>query len=154
MSDMIIQIIAGVIGTVGFAVLFRLKPSHWILAAIDGFFACVCYLVSADILGTVFLPNVLASFVCAYGAEIFARTAKAPATVFLLPGIIVFVPGRPLYYSMSNLLNANYAEAARYLLLTVEIAVALGGGIIAASILKIVTFKVYDKIKLKILSKK
>ncbi len=153
MSDMIIQIIAGVIGTVGFAVLFRLKPSHWILAAIDGFLACVCYVVCADILETVFLPNVLAAFVCAYGAEVFARIAKAPSTVFLLPGIIVFVPGRPLYYSMSNLLNENYSEAGRFLLTTIEIAAAIGGGIIAASLLKIVTFKVYDKIKLKISSK-
>ena len=146
MTPVIIKIIAGFISTIGFAILFRLKPTHWILAAIDGLLACVCYFAFADIFGNVFLPNLLASLVCAFGAELFARLAKAPSTVFLLPGIIALVPGGTLYYSMSNLLNSNYIEAGHNLLLTAEVAIAIGGGIIAASILRIIIFKVVDAI--------
>ncbi len=151
MSDIVIKIVAGVVGTAGFAVLFRLKPSHWALASVDGLLACVAYFFFTDVFGTVFLPNVFAALVAAFFAEIFARIAKAPSTVFLLPGIICMVPGGTLYYSMSNLLNENYVEAAQNLLVTAEVAIALGGGIIGASILKIVIFKLYDAIKLKLI---
>lgn len=146
MTPVIIKIIAGFISTIGFAILFRLKPAHWILAGIDGLLACVCYFAFTDIFGDAFLPNLLASLVCAFSAEIFARLAKAPSTVFLLPGIIALVPGGSLYYSMSNLLNSNYVEAGHNLLLTAEVAIAIGGGIIAASILRIIIFKVVDAI--------
>ncbi len=146
MTPVMIKIIAGFISTIGFAILFRLKPTHWILAGIDGLLACICYVVLLDVFDDAFLPNLLAAFVGALGAEFFARIAKAPTTVFLLPGIIAFVPGGSLYYSMSNLLNSNYIEAGHYLLLTAEVAIAIGGGIIAASILRIIIFKVVDAI--------
>ncbi len=150
MNEILLKIIAGVMGTIGFAVIFRLKPTHWLLAAFGGFLASASYLLFTEIFDTVFLPNVFASLIVAFASEIFARIAKAPSTVFLLPGIIVLVPGGPLYYSMSNLLNENYVEAGRFLLLTAEVAIAIGGGIIAASILRIVVFKVYDSIKTKL----
>lgn len=153
MTPVIIKIISGFISTIGFAILFRLKPVHWIFAGIDGLLACVFYFLFSDMFGSDFLPNLLAALICAFGAEIFARIAKAPSTVFLLPGIIALVPGGSLYYSMSNLLNSNYIEAGHYLLLTAEVAIAIGGGIIGASILRIVIFKVYDAIKKKIIRK-
>ncbi len=150
MTPVLLKIISGFISTIGFAILFRLKPFHWIFAGIDGLVACVCYFIFIDIFETAFMPNLLAALACAFCAEIFARIAKAPSTVFLLPGIIALVPGEPLYYSMSNLLNSNYAEAGQYILLTAEIAIAIGGGIIGASILRIIIFKVIDSIKCKI----
>lgn len=150
MTPVLIKIIAGFISTIGFAILFRLKPVHWIFAALDGLLACGFYFLFIDIFDSALMPNLLSALICAFAAEIFARLAKAPSTVFLLPGIIALVPGGSLYYSMSNLLNANYIEAGHYLLLTAEVAIAIGGGIIAASILRIIIFKVYDTIKLKL----
>lgn len=146
-TSIIIKIIAGVIGTVGFAILFRLKPLHWVYAGIDGLLACIVYFIGLEIFEGVLGPNILAAFVCAFGAEVFARIAKAPSTVFLLPGIIVFVPGRTLYYTMNELMNRNYVEAGHNLLLTVQVAVALGAGIILASLLRIIIFNTYDRIK-------
>ena len=149
MTPVVIKIIAGFISTIGFAILFRLKPVHWLLAGIDGLIACVCYFMLLDFFDTDLLPNLIASFACAFFAEILARIAKAPSTVFLLPGIITLVPGGSLYYTMSNLLSENYVEAGHWLLLTAEVAVAIGGGIIAASILRIILFKLIDSIVLK-----
>lgn len=153
MTPVMIKIIAGFISTIGFAILFRLKPVHWIFAAIDGLLACVFYFLFIDMFDSDFLPNLLAALICAFAAEIFARIAKAPSTVFLLPGIIALVPGGSLYYSMSNLLNSNYIEAGQNLLLTAEVAIAIGGGIIGSSILRIVIFKLWDSIKTKIKKK-
>ena len=154
MTPVYIKIIAGFISTIGFAIIFRLKPSHWLLAAIDGLVACIVYFSLIDTFENILiLPNLFAALACAFLAEIFARVAKTPSTVFLLPGIISLVPGGSLYYTMSNLLNANYVEAGSYLLSTAEVAIAIGGGIIAASIIKTVVFKTIDSIKLKINNK-
>ena len=89
------------------------------------------------------------AFLTAFAAEIFARVFKAPTTVFLLPGCIALVPGGTLYYTMNNLLSQNYVEAGKYLLTTVVVGVAIGAGIILASLLRIVVFKVIFKNKSK-----
>ncbi|MBR5441673.1 MAG: threonine/serine exporter family protein [Clostridia bacterium] len=142
------KIISGIVATFGFAMLFKLKPKHWAYASLDGAIACVFYFVFTGMFpDNAFIPNLVASFACAFGAEVFARICKAPSTVFLLPGCIVLVPGGSLYYSMSNLLNSNYREAAQYLLTTAEVGAAIGGGIIIASLLKYVVFRAVDRVK-------
>ena len=147
MMPFVIKIIAGVISTVGFAIIFRLKPSHWVFAAVDGLVACVFYFAFTELIGGVFWPNALAALLTAFLAEIFARICKAPSTVFLLPGCIALVPGGTLYYTMSNFLSENYSEASEYLLVTVEVGVAIGGGIILASILRLAIFKFIERVK-------
>lgn len=147
MEAVILKIVAGVVATFGFALIFRLKPSHWLFATLDGLLACISYFVLTSLFESIFLPNVISAFVCAFGAEIFARICRAPSTVFLLPGCIVLVPGSTLYYSMSNLLSEDYVAAAQYLLTTVEVGIAIGAGFIIASIVRFVVFKVYDSIK-------
>ena len=149
MTPYIIKIIAGVISTFGFAIIFRLKPSHWPIAALEGLIACVSYFAFTELIGGDFFPNALAAFLTAFAAEIFARILKAPTTIFLLPGCIALVPGGTLYYTMNNLLSQNYVEAGRYLLTTVVVGVAIGAGIILASLLRILVFKVIFKNKSK-----
>ncbi|MBO5066195.1 MAG: threonine/serine exporter family protein [Clostridia bacterium] len=149
MTPVIIKIIAGVISTVGFAIIFRLKPSHWVFAAIDGLFACFFYFLFTELIGGNFWPNALAALISAFGAEMFARVLKAPSTVFLLPGCIALVPGGTLYYTMNNLISQNYTEAAHNLLITVEVGIAIGGGIIVASILHIAIYKFFQRFRSK-----
>ena len=147
MMPYVIKIIAGVLSTVGFAIIFRLKPSRLPFAALDGLIACVSYFAMTELMGGDFWPNAIAAFLTAFGAEIFARICKAPATIFLFPGCIALVPGGTLYYSMSNLLSQNYVEAGKHLLTTVVVGVAIGAGIILASLLRIVMFKMIKKFK-------
>lgn len=137
MDDIIIKILAGVISTLGFAILFRLKPSHWPFAVFDGFLACVCYFAFTELFGGNFLPNLLAAFVASSFAELFARICKAPATVFILPGCIALVPGGTLYYAMSNLLSENRDVALEFFMITLTVGIGIGGGIIAASLLRV-----------------
>ena len=111
MEDIFIKIAAGSISTLGFAILFRLKPSHWAFAVFDGLLACVCYFAFKSVFDGDFLPNLLAVFVASSFAELFARLCKAPSTVFILPGCIALVPGGTLYFAMSNLLSENREQA-------------------------------------------
>ena len=149
MEDIIIKIIAGTIATFGFAILFRLKPSHWVFAMIDGLFACICYFAFTELFGGNFLPNLLAAFVASVFADLFARICKAPSTVFILPGCIALVPGGSLYYAMSNLLSENRDVAVEYFLTTLTVGIAIGGGIIAASLLRVVFQAISSKLKRK-----
>ena len=137
MDEILIKIIAGAIATFGFAILFRLKPSHWPFAVLDGLFACVCYFAFTELFGGNFLPNLLAAFIASVFADLFARICKAPSTVFILPGCIALVPGGSLYYAMSNLLSENRDVAVEYFLTTLTVGIAIGGGIIAASLLRV-----------------
>jgi uncharacterized membrane protein YjjB (DUF3815 family) len=135
--DIIIKIIAGVISTVGFAIIFRLRVKHIPLAAIDGLVACVVYFVCLEFISEdLFIANMLASFATAGFAEICARIGKAPSTIFLLPGCIALVPGGSLYNAMRCLLIKDFDEFGAQLLTTGKVAIAIGGGIIAVSIIR------------------
>lgn len=149
MEAIILKIIAGAIATLGFAILFRLKPSHWPFAMIDGLFACICYFGFTELFGGNFLPNLLAAFAASVFADLFARLCKAPSTVFILPGCIALVPGGTLYYAMSNLLSENREMALEYFLITLTIGIAIGGGIIAASLLRVTIQAISRKLKIK-----
>ncbi len=131
------KIIAGVVSTIGFAIIFRLRVKLIPLAAIDGLIACVVYFCCLEFISDdLFIANMLASFATAGFAEISARIGKAPSTVFLLPGCIALVPGGSLYNAMRSLLIKDYDEFAAQLLTTGKVAIAIGGGIIAVSIIR------------------
>ena len=149
MDEILIKIIAGAIATLGFAILFRLKPSHWPFAMLDGLFACICYFAFTELFGGNFLPNLLAAFVASVFADLFARICKAPSTVFILPGCIALVPGGTLYYAMSNLLSENRDVAVEYFLITLTVGIGIGGGIIAASLLRVTIQAISGRIKRK-----
>ncbi len=135
--DIIIKIIAGVISTIGFAIIFKLRIKHIPFAALDGLVACVVYFVCLEFISDdLFIANMLASFATAGVAEICARIGKAPSTIFLLPGCIALVPGGTLYQAMRNLLIKDYDEFGAQLLITGKVAIAIGGGIIAVSIIR------------------
>ena len=135
--DIIIKIIAGVLSTIGFAIIFKLRVKHIPLAAFDGLVACVVYFVCLEFISDdLFIANMLASFATAGVAEICARIGKAPSTIFLLPGCIALVPGGTLYQAMRSLLIKDYNEFGAQLLTTGKVAIAIGGGIIAVSIIR------------------
>ncbi len=136
MTEILIKAIGGIVSTLGFSILFKLSPKHIPIATLDGAIACAVYFACSTYFTSPFLINMLAAFAAAAFSEIFARAFKAPATIFLLPGCIALVPGGTLYYAMNSLLSANYEEALSKLLLTLDVGIAIGGGIIAASFIK------------------
>ena len=135
--EMIIKIIAGMFGTLGFAILFKLKARHLPFSIICGFVACIVYFPLSAVLDGIFVPNFFAAFATAIMAEIFAIVCKTPTTAFLFTGCITLVPGSFLFYGMSSLLEQSYEQAANYFLMTLNVAIAIGGGIIASSLVRI-----------------
>lgn len=102
MTTYIIQIIAAIIGSIGFALTFNLKKAKIPFIIVGSGLGWAIYLLCYHYTQNLFLSNVAASIFCSGSSEILARWRKAPATLFLLIHIIPLVPGGSLYHTMRS----------------------------------------------------
>ena len=139
-GELIPEIIAATVGTLGFAMLFKMKGKYLPFISVCG---CLAYCIY---LGVLFFgySEILAAFASAsfvaIVAEIFARVLKAPAVIFTIVGIVPIVPGSALYYSMRNLLLRDIDGFFVSLKSTCTITAGIVFGIVAVSaIMKLLT---------------
>ncbi len=102
-----ILLLAAVIGTVAYAGVFGVHPKRFPVAAFCGGAVYTVYTVILELSGMVFPAALLCAIFGAVTALLCAKLFRAPAIVFLTPGIIPIVPGGGLYYTMSYLLRGN-----------------------------------------------
>ena len=133
MSEVIVQIVCAALGTLGFALLFHVRPCHLPVATFGGALAWVCYLLAEQLGAGLFLSSLLAALVVCLWAETMARIRKAPANVFLIPGIIPLLPGSKLYYTMNAIVSRDSETLFLQGTGTALIAVGIVGGIVVAS---------------------
>ncbi len=130
LMPIIIRLITGTVGTAGFSIIFKMKPSRLAVACVGGLLTCAAYELAYLLTPTVIIASFLSAVFMALFSEIAARVLKAPAVIFIFPCLIPIVPGRALYYSIYHLLMSHPTEAAnsaKVALLTVlGIAVGLG----------------------------
>lgn len=136
-----IEVLSAYFATVCFGVLFSIPKSRiWI----SGFGGAIGWLVYS--IGTV---NGLSSALCAFlatlcvstFAETAARILKNPVTIYLVTGILPFVPGAGMYNMMIAAIEKRFSDAASVSLDTLQTAGAIAIGIvIISSITKIITF--------------
>ncbi len=133
-ASFFVQHLTALLGTLGFAVLFKVRARHLPLAGACGLFTWLVYYTVTFFGGTLFLAAFLASAVATVFAECCARVRRAPAPVFLVPGTIPIVPGSDLYYTMRYLLLGNFDVFANYLMRALLVGIGIGGGIVAVSV--------------------
>ena len=66
-------------------------------------------------------------------SELLARIEKAPATTYLIAGLIPLVPGKGLYFTMHYAIAAQTAQFASQGVQTLGTAIAIAGGVMAAT---------------------
>lgn len=94
------------LGCLAFCIVFELHSWKYLLSAsLTGAAGWLVYLL-LDNMGSV-SRFLLATIVVAVLAEVLARIHKAPATIFLIIGIIPLVPGGGIYYTMEALINGD-----------------------------------------------
>lgn len=127
------MILTSLLGTLGFAIIFRIKGAHIAWASIGGALTCAVY-VLFDFLGAaLFLSNFLASLFAVIFASVMAKFLKTPSTILVSLCIIPLVPGSSLFYTMSNLIVWNEAQFFLYAKNTLHIALGIAGGIVLES---------------------
>ena len=97
-------LIASIVGTVGFGMLFKMRGKHLIYISIFGFLSYAVYLAVLFLGYSELIAAFASAATIALLSEIFARVFKAPTVIFTIVGIVSIVPGSSLYYSMRNLL--------------------------------------------------
>lgn len=130
---MVVQIIAALVGSVGFAIFFKMKGRQIALAGIGGAVTWMVYLFVQSFVTGYFVPYFAAAVFVAVYAEIMARINRAPATIFLTAAAVPLIPGGSLYYTMAGLVNKNEVlftqsgEAA----IVIALAIAMGFVVVA-----------------------
>lgn len=124
------QVIAAALSALGFGILYDIRGKKLILAMLGGGLAWVAYLLIISFGGTDILGMLGASVTASVYSELMARLAKAPATVFYVPGVIPLVPGGGLYYTMVAALEGDWALCAQKAQGTFGSAAAIAGGIL------------------------
>lgn len=99
------------VGCIGFGILVNIPRKELFPAAFTGAIAWMLYevLTYNDI--SKVAAAFLASCLVALLGEFLSRIRKEASTIYVIPGIIPLVPGAGAYYTMTNLINANYDKA-------------------------------------------
>lgn len=106
--DLLLPCLYAFLASIAFGLVSELHSWKYLLAA--GFTGCVGWLVYLLMSDYSTVPRFFAAtIIAATISEIFARIFKAPATVFLVVGIIPLVPGGGIYYTMEALINGDMA---------------------------------------------
>ena len=107
---MIAKVISVLVISMCFSIVLGVRGKHILFAGLAGGLGYLAYLLAGP-LGA--LPSTLiSSATVAAASEAAARIRKAPATLFLVSGLIPLVPGGRVYEGAFLAMTGNPAEAA------------------------------------------
>lgn len=130
---MLLQFIAGIGSTVGYALIFNQPRRHLIPTGLIGAAGWILYLVAVEIgYGDAF-ASFLSAFLVTFLSQIAARLFKDPVMVFCIPGIMPIVPGAGMYRTMRAFVTHETALAASTGYATISMAGAIALGLLAAT---------------------
>lgn len=130
-----IQLLTGMLGSVGFALIFRLPYRYLSLAALGGLINWGSYLLFFLLTDKLFLSCFLAAALSALYAELLAKYLRAPTTLFLIPAVIPSIPGSNLYYTLEAAVGGDPGAVGENALLTCKWAFGIAAGISLVGIL-------------------
>ncbi|MBQ8552060.1 MAG: threonine/serine exporter family protein [Clostridia bacterium] len=129
MKDIVVRLITAMLGTVGFAMLFRVSRKRLPWAALGGLLTWAVYELFTHLFGDPLISAFASSLFMTLYSEALARVLRAPAIIFLFPCAIPIVPGSGLYYTVYNLIfyneNAFFANAKTTLSIVLGMAVGM-----------------------------
>lgn len=128
------QTIVGVACTLAYSILMRVKLRHLPAIAVGTLLTFLVYQLF-DFFGfNLFVSNMMGAAVAALYSEVMARILKAPVSIYSTPSIILLVPGGSLYYTMSSLMQGDYAAALTHGSATIKVAFGIAVGILTVSL--------------------
>ena len=125
---MIGQIIAAMLGTLAFAVLYQAPRKEYAFSMVNGALGWATYLILVKYDAGVAFASLVATLILTLVARILSAVRRVPVTVFLITGIFTLVPGAGIYYTAYYVLmnELNMATAKGIETFKVAGAIALG----------------------------
>ncbi len=120
--------------TAAFAYFFYINKYDIITASLIGAVGWLIFLILTQGMGMATAGYFISALFVAAASEIYASILKKPATIFIIPGIIPFVPGGGIYETMLYSLwgNMGLASATGFRTLTAAGAIAAGIALVSA----------------------
>lgn len=132
---MIIQLLAALVGSLGFAALFNLHGKKLIVSALGGLGAWTVYLALNSVLTNANLSALITCALITLHSEFLARKMRAPAIIFMVVATIPLIPGAGLYRTAGALMTGNWQGVAENGLPTLLFAASMSAGIALVSLL-------------------
>ncbi len=128
-----LQCLAGLVGTLGFALIFNLHGRGIPFALLGSVISwVVCSLCIRAGLSEP-ISYLFAAIASAFYAEIMARIRKFPATSYLLCALVPLIPGSGIYYTMDFVRRGMLPEAYDKGMMTAMIAGSVAIGVLIVS---------------------
>ena len=124
-----VQLAMALPASLGFALMFNLRPRLLAVASVGGLLTWAVYLLCGLAFADDFFPCFIASAFAAVYAQVLAGVNKAPISIFYIICEIPLIPGRGLYYTVLNAVQGNWEVAQSFGLMTVEFVTAIAFGI-------------------------
>ena len=131
----LIQIVAALVTSIAFGIVFKINRRHLVNAGICGVLTYAAYFGIEMITSSLFWAAFISSAVAALFAETHARLVKAPSIVMLMPGVVPIVPGGYLYRSVRDVVSGLNESAVANIGAAAEIALGMAGGVVTLTIL-------------------
>ncbi|MCQ2598069.1 MAG: threonine/serine exporter family protein [Treponema sp.] len=142
MMSYVIQVFTALLGSLGFAIIFKMKRRHLPAACIGGGATWVVYLLCVHFGLDVFFANLIATLFASAYSEVVRNLCKTPRTVFVIPAVVPLIPGSSLYYAMSAVVAEDESLAADYAVQTGLVAGAIAFGILLFTVFFHVVHKI------------
>ena len=131
----VIQLVTGVIGSMGFAVLFNIRGKRALATGFGALLSWGLYLLLSLVIPNDVVSYFIASVLTSFYAEVMARVLKTPTTTFITTSLIPLVPGGSLYYTMAYAFESDSTKFMARAMDTLQLSSALALGVIVAATL-------------------
>lgn len=135
MKEILSLLMSGVIGTLGFSILFKSNKSRVFCCAVGGALVVLIYSLCVKLTDNLFVQNFVPSLLATVYAEIMARVMKAPTTPILACSIIALIPGGRLYYTTYHFVTSNMEAFNEELIAMLQVAAGICVGITFISVI-------------------
>ena len=135
-----IQLLACLVGCVGFTILFNIHGPGALLCALGGVLAWATYMIVIALGGNELSGYLWATILASIYSEVMARIRKYPAISYLVISIFPLIPGASVYYTMTQAVKDDMANFANDGLRTIGIAGSIAVGVLLVS----TTFRIWS----------
>lgn len=140
-SSELIQIAAGLIGSLCFGILFNMRGKRLIASAVGGLLSWGLFVVLSNFVSSEPINYFIIAAVVSLYSEIMARALKTPAAPVVTTSLIPLIPGGSLYYTMASAFESNFTTFLEKAVSTLKLACALALGIIVVTAITQFLFK-------------
>lgn len=127
---MIDQIIASMLGTLAFVILFHAPRKEYIFCSLNGALGWMAYLLFNRWGAGVTFASLGATLILTLAARVLSSVRRCPVTLYLVPGIFALVPGAGIYYTAYYLLMNDLSQSTAKGVETFKVAGAIVLGIV------------------------